>query len=83
MAIVTRGIESIKAIEKLSAPILVALALALMAWALTSAGGMGPMLSAPSKLITWPQLWAVFVPALSAQVGYWLTIALNISDFTR
>lgn len=62
---------------------LVALALALMAWALVSAGGMGPMLSVPSRLTTFPELWAVFVPALSAQVGYWLTIALNISDFTR
>ena len=59
--------SSIKAIEKLSAPVLVALALALLAWAVTSAGGFGPMLSAPSRLATAGQFWAAFVPSVTAQ----------------
>jgi cytosine/uracil/thiamine/allantoin permease len=47
---VVRGIDTIKAIETLSAPILVALAAALLAWALTAAGGLGPMLAVPSQV---------------------------------
>jgi hypothetical protein len=50
VCIVVRGIDTIKAIETLSAPILVALAAALLAWALTAAGGLGPMLAAPSQV---------------------------------
>ncbi|KAI8463412.1 MAG: permease for cytosine/purines, uracil, thiamine, allantoin-domain-containing protein [Monoraphidium minutum] len=83
VAIITRGIASIKAIEKYSAPVLVALALALLAWALTAAGGPGPMLSAPSRLAGPGAFARAFVPAVTAQVGYWATLALNIPDFSR
>lgn len=82
-AIIVRGIESIKAVEKLAAPVLVALAVALLAWALSAAGGPGPLLAAPSSLNTAAEFWRVFLPALTAQVGYWATLALNISDFSR
>ncbi|GBF90275.1 nitrate reductase [Raphidocelis subcapitata] len=83
VAVITRGIACIKAVEKYSAPVLVALALALMAWAVSAAGGFGPMLAAPSRLATPAAFWAVFLPSLTAQVGYWGTLALNVSDFTR
>jgi hypothetical protein len=83
VAIITRGIGSIKAVEKYSAPVLVALALALLAWAVATAGGLGPMLSAPSRLATPAQFWGAFLPSLTAQVGYWATLALNVSDFSR
>jgi NCS1 family nucleobase:cation symporter-1 len=55
VCIVVRGIDTIKDIETCSAPILVALAVALLVWALTAAGGLGPMLAAPSQVIrnTW------------------------------
>jgi len=29
------------------------------------------------------QFWGVFWPAVTAQVGFWATLSLNISDFTR
>jgi NCS1 family nucleobase:cation symporter-1 len=29
------------------------------------------------------QFWAVFFPSLTAMVGFWATMALNIPDFTR
>ncbi|GLC56096.1 hypothetical protein PLESTB_001063900 [Pleodorina starrii] len=47
--IVLRGMESIRILEKYSAPILIGLSMALMGWAVTSAGGFGPMLSTPSQ----------------------------------
>lgn len=41
--------ESIRILEKYSAPILIGLSLALMGWAVSTAGGFGPMLSTPSQ----------------------------------
>jgi cytosine/uracil/thiamine/allantoin permease len=29
------------------------------------------------------QFWQVFWPAVTANVGYWATLSLNIPDFTR
>ncbi|GLI62361.1 hypothetical protein VaNZ11_004980 [Volvox africanus] len=85
--IVLRGMESIRILEKYSAPILIGLSVALMAWAVTTAGGFGPMLSTPSQFgIGMPkegQFWSVFWPAVTANVGYWATLSLNIPDFTR
>lgn len=85
--IVARGMESIKALEKYSAPLLIGLSVALLYWAVTSAGGMGPMLSTPSQfgpgMPKDGQFWSVFWPAVTANVGYWATLSLNIGDFTR
>jgi NCS1 family nucleobase:cation symporter-1 len=50
LCVVVRGIDTIKTIETCSAPILIALALVLLAWAVSAAGGFGPMLSAPSQV---------------------------------
>lgn len=87
VTIIIRGIESIRVIEKYSAPILVALAAALLYWAVTAAGGWGPMLASPSQFSAGMpkagQFWSVFWPAVTANVGYWATLSLNIPDFSR
>ena len=85
--IILRGIESIKEVEQAAAPFLIVLSAALLAWAWRVAGGLGPMLAAPSQFAPGqPQsgrFWQVFWPALTANVGYWTTLSLNIPDFTR
>mmetsp|Transcript_1725 Transcript_1725/g.4396 ORF Transcript_1725/g.4396 Transcript_1725/m.4396 type:complete len:343 (-) Transcript_1725:159-1187(-) len=87
VAIVWEGVESIRLMEKYAAPVLIALSMALLCWAVTAAGGLGPMLSAPSQFAAGMpkagQLAATFIPALTANVGYWATLALNIPDFSR
>jgi NCS1 family nucleobase:cation symporter-1 len=83
MAIVWRGIDSIKTLEKWGAPFLLMIGAALLAWAYVRADGFGPMLSEPSKLDTWPKFWAAFAPGLTANVAFWATLSLNIPDFTR
>ncbi|MEW5309007.1 MAG: hypothetical protein WDW38_000921 [Sanguina aurantia] len=87
VVIVTKGMESIRVLEKASAPLLIALSAALLWWAVTTAGGFGPMLSAPSQFeiggAKAGQFWNVFFPAVTANVGYWGTLSLNIPDFTR
>jgi NCS1 family nucleobase:cation symporter-1 len=81
--IIIRGIETIRGLESWSAPFMIAIGLALLFWAWRRAGGFGPMLSQPSRLKTGTEFWKVFVPSLTAMVGYWATLSLNIPDFTR
>ena len=87
VAFIYSGTESIKWLEQLAAPFLILICLALLLWAYVQAGGFGPMLSTPSAFAPGGekegQFWAVFVPGLTAMVGFWATMALNIPDFTR
>ncbi|KAG6543959.1 hypothetical protein Mapa_014583 [Marchantia paleacea] len=87
VGIIWNGIESIRELEKYCAPVLIGLSASLLAWAYCRAGGFGPMLSAPSQFIVGGpkegQFWAAFFPALTANVGFWATLSLNIPDFTR
>ncbi len=83
MAIVVKGSEAIKKLEAWAAPFLIVAGLALLAWAATRVGGFGPMLSQPSKFRTSGDFFAFFVPSLTAMVGFWATLALNIPDLSR
>jgi len=83
MVIIWRGIESIRFLEKLGAPFLLAIGLGLLAWAWIRAGGLGPMLSKPDRFDSTRQLLGFFFPALTGMVGFWATLSLNIPDFTR
>jgi NCS1 family nucleobase:cation symporter-1 len=85
--VVWRGIDTIRVLLNIKAPLLIGLGLALLAWACVEAGGFGPMLSRPSEFgVGQPQegrFWAFFFPALTANVSFWATLALNIPDFSR
>jgi NCS1 family nucleobase:cation symporter-1 len=81
--VVLRGIDSIRFLQGITAPALLILGLALLAWAYFKAGGFGPMLSTPSKFRTFGEFFAFFVPSLTGVVAFWATVALNIPDFTR
>ena len=83
VTIVWRGIESIKLVEKYSAPVLISLTAALFFWAVSAAGGVGPMLHAPATFATSAAFWAALFPAITANVGFWATLSLNLSDFSR
>jgi NCS1 family nucleobase:cation symporter-1 len=80
--VICLGIESIRVLLTVKAPLLILLGLALLAWAYHQAGGMGPILSQPSRFAP-GEFWAFFFPALTAMVGFWATLSLNIPDFTR
>jgi NCS1 family nucleobase:cation symporter-1 len=85
--VVYNGVESIKLLEQYAAPFLIAMGLALLAWAYVKADGFGPMLSAKSAFgpggAKEGGFWGVFFPSLTAMVGFWATLSLNIPDFTR
>lgn len=78
-----QGTESIKWMETLAAPFLIVTGLVLLAWAYFKAGGWGPMLSQGDQFKTSGDFWKVFWPGLTAMIGYWATLSLNIPDFTR
>jgi NCS1 family nucleobase:cation symporter-1 len=81
--VIMRGIQTIRFLQGVTAPFLLVIGLALLAWATVKAGGFGPMLAAPSKFHSFREFFAVFVPSLTGVVGFWATVALNIPDFTR
>ena len=85
--VIHRGIDSIRVLLNIKAPLLIAMGLALLAWAYHAAGGFGAMLSVPSAFDVGQrkagQFWSFFFPALTGMVGFWATLSLNIPDFTR
>jgi NCS1 family nucleobase:cation symporter-1 len=83
MYIAYRGPQAIRKLGAFSAPILAVLAVALLIWAVTTAGGWGPMLSSPSKFQTTGEFMKVFWPSLTGVISFWATLALNIPDFCR
>jgi nucleobase:cation symporter-1, NCS1 family len=87
VAVVWRGIESVRLLLNVKAPLLLGLGLLLLGWAVWAAGGFGPILSQPSQFGPGGeragQFWSFFFPALTANVGFWATLSLNIPDFSR
>ena len=83
MIVVWRGVESIRFLQAFSAPFLLVMSLVLLVWMLHKAGGFGPMLAAPSRFTSTGSFLRFFFPSLTAMVGYWATLSLNIPDFTR
>jgi NCS1 family nucleobase:cation symporter-1 len=81
--IIFRGMNAVRIFENWAAPIVLVLAAALLVWVVNRAGGLGPMLHQPSKFATTAEFWVVFVPSLTAMIGFWATLSLNIPDFTR
>jgi NCS1 family nucleobase:cation symporter-1 len=83
MFIVYKGVESIRKLLVFKAFFLPLAAIALFCWAVVAAKGLGPILSEPSKFTDSHSFFKFFFPALTAVVGFWATLSLNIPDFTR
>lgn len=84
VVIILKGIEGIKYLESWSAPLLLLGGLVLLYWAASNAGGLGNVLSNVTVLQkNKADFWTIFPGALTASVGYWATLSLNIPDFTR
>lgn len=93
MWVVVRGIECIKWLEVWAAPLLLVTGLALLVWGVSAAGGFGVIFAEHSVAEVRGNIargsvenfnfWKVFFPQLTAMVGFWATLSLNIPDFTR
>ena len=84
VAIILRGLEGIKMLESWSAPLLLGGGVLLLWWAVGNGGGLARILGESARLQTsHAPFWQLFPAALTANVGYWATLSLNIPDFTR
>ncbi len=84
---IVHGMESIRKLETWTAPLKILICFVLLGWVYNKAGGFGPLLEQPSQFVEGGkkagQFWSTFWPSLTAMVGFWATLALNIPDFTR
>jgi len=83
MFVVYKGVDSIRKLLVFKAIFLPLAAAALFCWAIVMAKGLGPILEQPSKFSDNATFFKFFFPALTAVVGFWATLSLNIPDFTR
>ena len=84
LVIILRGVEGVKVFESFAAPLLLVGSLALLVWGFSAGGGIGNVFTTSARLQQGDApFWALFWPSLAANVGYWITLSLNIPDFTR
>ncbi len=89
IGVILAGIDTIKWLETLAAPFLILIGLGMLWWGVSEAGGFAVVLSDETiaqvrgSLAGDFDFWAVFWPNLTAMVGFWATLSLNIPDFTR
>jgi len=83
IAIIYRGMNLLRLVENWAAPFVLVMTALLVIWALREAGGVGPLLAQPGKFQSFGEFLPVFVPSLTAMIGFWATLSLNMPDFTR
>ncbi len=81
--IIYRGMELLRRVENWAAPFVLVMTAALLVWAIRAANGIGPLLAQPGRFQSFREFLPVFVPSLTAMIGYWATLSLNMPDFTR
>ncbi|HTL45794.1 MAG TPA: NCS1 family nucleobase:cation symporter-1 [Vicinamibacterales bacterium] len=81
--VIYRGMDLLRRVENWAAPFVLVMTGALLVWAVSRAHGLGPLLAEPGKLNTGAEFFKVFVPSLTAMIGFWATLSLNMPDFTR
>jgi NCS1 family nucleobase:cation symporter-1 len=75
--------DLLRLVENWAAPYVLIVTLALLVWAVKAAHGFGPLLSQPGKFNSLAEFLPVFAPSLTAMIGFWATLSLNMPDFTR
>lgn len=83
MALLIRGIDSIRHLENWAAPLILAVSFVLLFWVMSLAGGLGDMAASPSQLGWGKDFWTIFPGALMGMIAFYATMSVNISDFTR
>ncbi|HMY74380.1 MAG TPA: cytosine permease, partial [Blastocatellia bacterium] len=81
--IIYRGMDLLRAVENWAAPYVLVMTALLLIWAIGRAGGLGTLLSETGKFNNFAEFWPVFIPSLTAMIGFWATLSLNMPDFTR
>src|SRR5947209_7202390 len=80
--IIYRGMDLLRKVENWAAPFVLVMTALLLAWALRKAHGLGFLLDDPG-FRDWASFRPVFFLKLTAMIGFWATLSLNMPDFTR
>ncbi len=80
--IVIKGSTAIKWLETLAAPLLLFVGIGLLVWAYPKID-MTALLNTPPNRPVDASMWPYFFSGLTAMVGFWATLSLNIPDFSR
>jgi len=81
--IIYRGMDLLRKVENWAAPFVLVMTALLLGWAIWRAGGLGYLLTQQGKFHSWSEFKPVFIPSLTAMIGFWATLSLNMPDFTR
>src|SRR5437879_7578002 len=81
--IIYRGMDLLRKVENWAAPFVLVMTSLLLGWAIWKAHGLGYLLTQQSKFHTLGEFWTIFIPSLTAMIGFWATLSLNMPDFTR
>jgi NCS1 family nucleobase:cation symporter-1 len=80
--IVIRGSEAIRRMESAAAPLLLLVGAGLIVWAWPQAS-VGELIATPASRPEGAPFLKYFFGGLTAMVGFWATLSLNIPDFSR
>ena len=83
IVIVYRGMDLLRKVENWAAPFVLVMTALLVGWAIWRAHGLGAIMAQPGKFHDFGSFFKVFVPSLTAMIGFWATLSLNMPDFTR
>src|SRR5438046_292380 len=81
--IIYRGMDLLRKVENWAAPFVLIMTALCLGWAIWKAHGLGYLLTQQSKFHTVGEFWKIFIPSLTAMIGFWATLSLNMPDFTR
>ncbi|HEV8593879.1 MAG TPA: cytosine permease, partial [Pyrinomonadaceae bacterium] len=81
--IIYRGMNLLRMVENWAAPYVLVMTAILLTWIIYQAGGIGFLLHEPGKFPTFREFFPIFIPSLTAMIGFWATLSLNMPDFTR
>jgi NCS1 family nucleobase:cation symporter-1 len=81
--IVYRGMDLLRHVENWAAPFVLIMTALLLIWAIKNAHGLGFLFKTQGKFHTWSEFMPIFIPSLTAMIGFWATLSLNMPDFTR
>lgn len=81
--VIYKGMDLLRKVENWAAPFVMVMTGILVWWAVDQAHGLGPIMSQEGKFKTMGEFLPVFIPSLTAMIGFWATLSLNMPDFTR
>ncbi|MCI0390662.1 MAG: NCS1 family nucleobase:cation symporter-1 [Acidobacteria bacterium] len=81
--IIYRGMDLLRWVENWAAPFVLIMTAGLLAWAVWRANGVGYLMNESGRFNSFGEFMPIFIPSLTAMIGYWATLSLNMPDFTR